>query len=47
MTKYDLDTLITKFKNKDKIALARLITVIENEPEGCICGQVLKGIQAF
>ena len=33
MTKYDLDTLITKFKNKDKIALARLITVIENEPE--------------
>ena len=33
MTKHDLDTLIPKFKNKDKIALARLITVIENEPE--------------
>ena len=30
---YDLDTLINKFKNKDKIALARLITVIENEPD--------------
>ncbi|MFX0000439.1 MAG: methylmalonyl Co-A mutase-associated GTPase MeaB [Candidatus Hodarchaeota archaeon] len=30
---YDLDTLINKFKNKDKIALARLITIIENEPE--------------
>ena len=33
MTKYDLNTLIEKFKNKDKIALARLITIIENEPE--------------
>jgi LAO/AO transport system kinase len=33
MTKYDLNTLITNFKNKDKIALARLITLIENEPE--------------
>jgi len=30
---YDLDTLINKFKNKDKIALAKLITIIENEPE--------------
>ncbi|MFX1567691.1 MAG: methylmalonyl Co-A mutase-associated GTPase MeaB [Promethearchaeota archaeon] len=30
---YDLDTLIDKFKNKDKVALARLITIIENEPE--------------
>ena len=30
---YDIDTLISKFKNKDKIALARLITVIENEHE--------------
>jgi LAO/AO transport system kinase len=29
----DLDTLIKKFKNKDKIALAKLITLIENEPE--------------
>ncbi len=33
MKRYDLDTLITNFKNKDKIALARLITLIENEPE--------------
>lgn len=31
--KYDIDTLIPNFKNKDKIALARLITIIENEPE--------------
>ncbi|MFX1321389.1 MAG: methylmalonyl Co-A mutase-associated GTPase MeaB [Promethearchaeota archaeon] len=30
---YDFDTLINKFKNKDKIALAKLITIIENEPE--------------
>ena len=30
---YDINTLITNFKNKDKIALARLITLIENEPE--------------
>ncbi|MFX0038558.1 MAG: methylmalonyl Co-A mutase-associated GTPase MeaB [Promethearchaeota archaeon] len=30
---YDLNDLITKFKNKDKIALAKLITLIENEPE--------------
>ncbi|MFX1499915.1 MAG: methylmalonyl Co-A mutase-associated GTPase MeaB [Promethearchaeota archaeon] len=30
---YDLDTLINNFKNKDKIALAKLITIIENEPE--------------
>ncbi|MFW9821908.1 MAG: methylmalonyl Co-A mutase-associated GTPase MeaB [Candidatus Thorarchaeota archaeon] len=29
----NIDGLITKFKNKDKIALARLITVIENEPD--------------
>ena len=33
MRSYDLGTLITKFKEKDKIALARLITLIENEPE--------------
>jgi LAO/AO transport system kinase len=33
MKEYDLETLITNFKNKDKIALARLITFIENEPE--------------
>lgn len=30
---YNIDTLITNFKNKDKIALARLITIIENEPD--------------
>ncbi|MBY8986140.1 MAG: methylmalonyl Co-A mutase-associated GTPase MeaB [Candidatus Lokiarchaeota archaeon] len=30
---YDIIELITKFKNKDKIALARLITIIENEPD--------------
>ncbi len=30
---YDINTLITKFKNNDKIALARLITIIENEPD--------------
>ena len=33
MRSYDLGTLITNFKKKDKIALARLITIIENEPE--------------
>ena len=33
MRSYDLETLITNFKKKDKIALARLITLIENEPE--------------
>jgi LAO/AO transport system kinase len=30
---YDIDALINKFKNKNKIALAKLITLIENEPE--------------
>jgi LAO/AO transport system kinase len=30
---YDLDSLVDKFKKKDKIALAKLITIIENEPE--------------
>ncbi|MFX0004870.1 MAG: methylmalonyl Co-A mutase-associated GTPase MeaB [Promethearchaeota archaeon] len=30
---YNLNDLITNFKNKDKIALAKLITLIENEPE--------------
>ncbi|MFX0032928.1 MAG: methylmalonyl Co-A mutase-associated GTPase MeaB [Promethearchaeota archaeon] len=29
---YDIDSLVEKFKKKDKIALARLISVIENEP---------------
>lgn len=33
MSSFDLETLITNFKKKDKIALARLITIIENEPE--------------
>ncbi|MFX1279729.1 MAG: methylmalonyl Co-A mutase-associated GTPase MeaB [Promethearchaeota archaeon] len=30
---YDLDSLISRFKKNDKIALAKLITIIENEPE--------------
>jgi LAO/AO transport system kinase len=30
--KYDIDALIQKFKKGDKIALARLITLIENQP---------------
>lgn len=30
---YDIDTLVSKFKEKNKIALAKLITIIENEPE--------------
>jgi LAO/AO transport system kinase len=30
---YDIESLITRFKKKDKIALAKLITLIENEPE--------------
>ena len=30
---YDIDLLIRKFKEKDKIALARLISIIENHPE--------------
>ncbi|MFX0082003.1 MAG: methylmalonyl Co-A mutase-associated GTPase MeaB [Candidatus Hodarchaeota archaeon] len=33
MTQYDLENLITNFRNGDKIALARLITIIENEPD--------------
>ncbi len=31
--KYDIDTLVQRFKEKDKIALARLITLVENKPE--------------
>jgi len=31
--KYDLESLITRFKQKDKVALAKLITIIENEPD--------------
>ena len=30
---YDIDTLITNFKKKDKRALSRLISIIENHPE--------------
>ncbi len=30
---YDIDTLIERFKKQDKIALARLITLLENQPE--------------
>ncbi|MGB5911806.1 MAG: methylmalonyl Co-A mutase-associated GTPase MeaB [Promethearchaeia archaeon] len=30
---YDINALIDRFRKKDKIALARLISVIENEPE--------------
>ena len=33
MRSYDLGTLITNFKKKDKIALAKLISIIENEPK--------------
>ena len=29
----ELESLIERFKNKDKIALAKLITILENEPE--------------
>lgn len=32
-TNYDIGTLTDKFKKKDKIALAKLISIIENEPE--------------
>lgn len=32
-TTQDIDTLINRFKNKDKVALAKLITLIENEPD--------------
>jgi LAO/AO transport system kinase len=28
-----IEVLVDKFKNKDKVALARLITIVENEPE--------------
>jgi len=30
---YELEPLIERFKKKDKIALAKLITILENEPE--------------
>ncbi|MFW9939259.1 MAG: methylmalonyl Co-A mutase-associated GTPase MeaB [Candidatus Thorarchaeota archaeon] len=30
---YDIQTLIDRFKKKDRVALARLISIIENEPE--------------
>ncbi|TKJ22130.1 MAG: methylmalonyl Co-A mutase-associated GTPase MeaB [Promethearchaeota archaeon Loki_b32] len=32
-TTQDIDTLINRFKKKDKVALAKLITIIENEPD--------------
>lgn len=32
-TENDINTLITNFRKKDKIALARLITIIENDPD--------------
>ena len=32
-TTQDIDTLINRFKKKDKVALAKLITLIENEPD--------------
>ena len=31
--KYELEPLIERFKNKDKIALAKLITILENDPK--------------
>ena len=30
---YDIDNLVQRFKQKDKVALAKLITLIENRPE--------------
>lgn len=33
---YDIGELVQKFKDHDKIALARLITIIENEPEKAV-----------
>ncbi len=33
MKKYNIDNLIQRFKKKDKISLARLITLVENHPE--------------
>ena len=30
---YDIDSLVQRFKQKDKVALAKLITLIENHPE--------------
>ena len=33
---YNIDELVQKFKDHDKIALARLITIIENEPEKAV-----------
>ncbi|MFX0070779.1 MAG: methylmalonyl Co-A mutase-associated GTPase MeaB [Candidatus Hermodarchaeota archaeon] len=41
--KYDINLLIQNFKEGDKIALARLITVIENEPEKA--GEIFKNFQ--
>ncbi|MBD3343249.1 MAG: methylmalonyl Co-A mutase-associated GTPase MeaB [Candidatus Lokiarchaeota archaeon] len=33
---YDIDRLIENFKKKDKVALARLITLIENNPDSAL-----------
>ncbi len=41
--KYDIEQLVQKFKDGDKIALARLITLIENEPERA--AEVFKNFQ--
>jgi len=41
--KYDIDVLVQRFKDGDKIALARLITLIENEPEKA--AEVFKNFQ--
>ena len=30
---YNIEELVQKFKEKSKIALARLITILENQPE--------------
>lgn len=34
--KYDIEELCRRFKNEDKVALARLITLIENEPDSAL-----------
>ncbi len=41
--KYDIEQLVQKFKDGDKIALARLITLIENQPEKA--AEVFKNFQ--
>ncbi|MFX1256901.1 MAG: methylmalonyl Co-A mutase-associated GTPase MeaB [Promethearchaeota archaeon] len=41
--KYDINFLIQKFKEGDKIALARLITLVENQPD--IASKIFKNFQ--